>query len=484
MRAMAATDVRKPLSEGEIGDTRDACGLAAMPGTQYHVTPSIPALRRAGTAFDASHRAWSPLNPMMKGYTTSRRLIVLTAIALLTISTLTGFALRELALWDSAAARLARQSLESSLDGVFHSALTRATGEAVSFAATGNQEYAREATDALLYAQSAMAQLRRTSSARPPAALDEGILKLRQDQEELLSRVRRTVAQALRSIPSSEAVPAERLELLYAPEADADRTWLAVVAWHDNERKTLSRELRTHRHRVLALVGGTILVSLLWSVLVYALLSRELIAPIRRLAHVAQRMAEGELDLRVAHTHDGAIGTLQRSLDRIALSRQPPLPDDGARRAESIPASSTASAETDAGGAADRAEAGPNAPKRALLIASEPAERELTRAMLQHCGVTVTAAETVSAIETAATGGAYDLIVIDGPHAAGSAIAMLAENRPRSPAGQRVPVIMLSPELGSAGTPSWFLASVDTQLRRPFSFFDLHAALQRTLGET
>jgi DNA-binding response OmpR family regulator len=104
--------------------------------------------------------------------------------------------------------------------------------------------------------------------------------------------------------------------------------------------------------------------------------------------------------------------------------------------------------------------------------------------MLQHCGVTVTVAETGSTIETAAADGAYDLIVIDGLHAASSASAMLAENRPRSRAGKRVPVIMLSPEDDSTGTPRWFVASDDTQLRRPFSFFDLHAALQRTLGET
>ncbi len=422
---------------------------------------------------------------MMKGYTTTRRLIVLTALAVLTVGTLTGFALRELSLWDSVAARLARQSLESSLDGIFHSALTRATGEAVSFAATGNQEYAREATDALLYAQSAMAQLRRMSSEGPPAAQDGGIRTLRQDQEELLSRVRRSVAQALRSPPSSEAMPAERLERLYAPEADADRTWLAVVAWHDNERKILYRELRTHRHRVLALVGGTILVSLLWSILVYALVSRELIAPIRRLAQVARRIAEGDIDLRVAHTHDGVIGTLQRSLDRIVQSRRPPVADDLAQRAESVPAASTPRAKTDAGDAApDRLEPGPDSPKRALLLASEPAERDLTRAMLQHCGMTVTIAETGSAIETAPAGGAYDLIVIDGPHSDSSDIAMSAENRPHSRAGQRVPVIVLSPEGGSADTPTWFVASVDTQLRRPFSFFDLHAALQRTLGET
>jgi CheY-like chemotaxis protein len=422
----------------------------------------------------------------MKGYTTTRRLILLSAIAALTIGTLTGFALRELALWDSVAARLARESQESSLDGIFHSALTRATGEAVSFAATGNQEYAREATDALVYAQSAMAQLRRINSERPPTALDEGIRALREDQEELLSRVRRTVAQALRTVPSPEAMPAERLERLYAPEADADRTWMAVLAWHDNERKTLSRELRTHKRRVLALVGGTILVSLLWSILVYALASRWLIAPIRRLAQVAQRMAEGDFDQRVAHTHDGAIGTLQRSLDLIAHSQRPPLPDDGARRNQSAPAelASTPSAETDAGAAApDRAEAGPDSPKRALLLATEPAERDLTRAMLQHCGVTVTVAETGSAIEMAPADGAYDLIVIDGLHAANSASAMLAENRPRGPAGQRVPVIILSAEDDSTGTPRWFVASADTQLRRPFSFFDLHAALQRTLGE-
>jgi DNA-binding response OmpR family regulator len=98
--------------------------------------------------------------------------------------------------------------------------------------------------------------------------------------------------------------------------------------------------------------------------------------------------------------------------------------------------------------------------------------------------MTVTIAETGSAIETAPAGGAYDLIVIDGPHSDSSDIAMSAENRPHSRAGKRVPVIVLSPEDDSTGTPRWFVASDDTQLRRPFSFFDLHAALQRTLGET
>lgn len=413
----------------------------------------------------------------------TRRLTLLTTIAVLTVGALAGLGVRELSRWDELAAQLARESLEASLDGVFHSALTRATGEAVSFAATGNQEYAREATDALLYAQSAMTQLRRIGADRAPSDHGAEIRKLREAQEELLSRVRRSVTQSLRSRPTSEAMAQERLEQIYEPESDSDRIWLSIVAWHDTERRVLNRTLRSQRQRVLAIVGATVLASLLWAVLMHTLVVRDLVAPLRRLAQHARELADSEPEPAAAGVPaEGDLGVLQEALGRIARHLRPttsgitPEFKDSER---SRPSTATGPDEASNPDAPTH-----DGPKRALLIAVDPAERDLTRAMLQHYGLTVTTPEEGAEAEAVLDGGRIDLVVVD-PGAVGSpATDALMRHRAGPPVRRRLPVILLSPEDAQAELPDWFLEGLDTRLNRPFSFFDLHAAITRILGAT
>lgn len=418
-------------------------------------------------------------------------LSLLTAVALVTVGLLTSLVLRDLSRWDAMAARMTRESQEASLDGILHSAITRATGEAVSFAATGKQEYAREATDALLFAQSAMTQLRRSASELPATAEHEAIRGLRKHQQELLSRVRRSVTSALRVRPAGSALTPEQLEQLYTPESDSDRTWLEVLAWHDNERKTLARSLRSLRHRVLALVGATVLVSLLWAVLLRILIGRNLVSPIEQLAHIARRVADGELELQAPVTGSAEIGALQNAFNRIVRELRAARQLPAAAGSDEVGA--VAQSESDArhrpapspvpAAASDLADwADPLADKHALLVASDPAERDLTQAMLKHCGVRVTLVEGVQDAIAALQRETFELIVVASPLSDADDIDAIARLRSAPHGGAPLPIISVAAEDAVADLPRRIAAGIDEQLTRPVSFFDLHAALTRQLS--
>jgi CheY-like chemotaxis protein len=175
---------------------------------------------------------------------------------------------------------------------------------------------------------------------------------------------------------------------------------------------------------------------------------------------------------------EGEIGALRDALDRIAQGRRPPAaaaaPDRTDAEAMPSPLGAVETGPPDA--SPDPTEAPSAAPKRALLVAADPAERDLTRAMLQHCGVTVTVADDAAA----AADTAYDLIVIDRPLPGN---ALLAGQRPPGRGGRPVPAIVLGVADGG-DTPEGFVPGVDARLKRPFSFFDLHAELSRIFGES
>lgn len=396
-------------------------------------------------------------------------------LALLTVGGLMSWFVHELREWENLATRLTRLSLEATLDGIFHSSLTRATSEAVSFIVTSNQSYAQEATDALLYAQSAMTQLRRINAERAEAGGDPRILSLRHNQEELLTRVRRSVTQSLRSRSvAPDKAATERLENLFSPESDKDTAWQAVVSWHDQERRALNQLLRVQRHNLTALAAVTLIISTLWAILIRMLVIRDLVAPLREVAELSKRLADGDLsapvpesatgDHRLAHEALAVIAEKLKSHEPVssftaAVEPEPePLPE------EDPPA---------------RAQG----PRRALLLAPDAAERELIRAMLQHFGLQVEVAKDAAEAAQLAKAGDFGVVVADRGGDEQPLAPLLSQEAGKKRLAQ-TPLVLVGATDDPNEPPAWLRPGFDGYLKKPLSFFDLHAALTRLFPGT
>lgn len=405
-------------------------------------------------------------------------------VIMLSIGGLVGLALGHLSAWNQAAGRLERGSHLAVMDGIFHSSLTRATAEAVSFAVTGNEDYGKEASEAILYAQTAMAQLRRASG--EPAERDRRpeLRRLRQRQEAVLMQVRNNVTKTLR-IRDGEIKGG--LETLYEGETEGDAIWREVLAWHDSERRALAQEMREIESRMLRLVAATLVVGALWVLALLAYLGRAVTRPINRLAQAAERVAGGDLEQQIRVTSRDEIGALQRSFNRMVQNLRERHSAVHEQVQEMSPAADAPSViAADAPGEAEplprQAQPAPTmADKRVLLLEIDAASRELTKAMLQHCGIQVTVAEDGLEARSALARQAFDLILMDCDLPAPD-VAETVEQVRRSGVQQcNVPIIALTAaDVPDAGDRC-LAAGMTDQLTKPVSFFELHALLTRWL---
>lgn len=276
----------------------------------------------------------------------SQKLFLLSLLALACIVALIALSVRELMAWNDVANKLGRQAQEAMLDGIFYSATVRATAEAVSYSATGNAGYAKEARDALLYADSALAQLRRLAGGGPAFRLLEGdIGALRRQQESVLGEVRARVGETLRQPASPASFTAERLAVLYGPEPEADSTWTETLAWHERTRQQSLALLRIHEYRLLWLVSATLVVCVVWVVALLAFVNRGIAVPVDRLARAAEHVAQGDLERQVEVSSDDEIGGLQRAFNRMVQDlrlQQSALAQQGQQLAQLVAAASKA----------------------------------------------------------------------------------------------------------------------------------------------
>jgi CheY-like chemotaxis protein len=402
----------------------------------------------------------------------ANKLLLFSAAALIVVGSLAVMSLVELTAWERAAERFARESQQAALDGMFHAALTRAVGEAVSYAVVGNEEYRKEAIDALQTAESAMARLRQTAngSATDPA---EPIRALRQEQESLLAGVREAVRDTLRA-PTGQVPKAELLERLYAPEEDADRVWDAALAWHDGERRATLQTLREHRERLMWAALTRAAAVLLWIAGIMIFAVKAVGAPLQRLSDAVERAAAGDLDQQIVVTRGDEIGRLQASFKRMtdelraqraALFSQI---EESKRMVELL-------AEARAAGSPDRPTPGSLAGTRALLADSNEDECALVAVMLEHSGVRVTRAASGSEAAEALRGGRFDFVVEDASLAQADelrAVLSAQDGTGVAPAS----IVLSAPE----GTEEWTRSQAigaDRRVARPVSFYDLHAAL-------
>jgi CheY-like chemotaxis protein len=402
----------------------------------------------------------------------AHKLLLFSAAALIVVGSLAVMSLAELTAWERAAERFARESQQAALDGMFHAALTRAVGEAVSYAVVGKEDYRKEAGDALHKAESAMARLRQTANGGVADPV-EPIRTLRREQESLLADVREAVKETLRG-PTGEVPTAELLERLYAPEEDADRIWAAVLAWHDDERRAALQTLRDHRERLMWAAVTRAAVVLLWILGTMIFAMKAVGTPLQRLSDAAERAAAGDLDQQLAVTSGDEIGRLQASFNRMigalraqraTLSAQI---EESKRMVELV-------AEARAAAGPDRPTPGSLAGTRALLADSDEDECALVAAMLEHSGVRVTRAASGPEAAEALRGGRFDFVVQDASLAEADALHA-ALSAQAGTAASPASIVLSTPE----GTEEWTRSQAigaDRRVARPVSFYDLHAAL-------
>ncbi len=407
----------------------------------------------------------------------NHKLLLGSAIALASIGTLVGLSVHDLSTWNRAAARLERGSHEVVMDGIFHSSLTRATAEAVSFVVTGNDEYGQEAADALLYAQTAMAQLRRALGGPGERDRRPELRTLRQRQEAVLTQVRINVNKTLRI---EDGVIKDRLDLLYGAETEADGIWREVLAWHDAERREVAQEMRMMERRMLQLVSATLVLGALWVLALLVFMARVVTGPINRLSQAAERVAGGDLEEQVSITSHDEIGALQRSFNRMVQdlrSRHSTVDEpvgQPAREADVRAALPTA--------AADEAQPTPiPADRHVLVVEVNGSSRDLTKAMLQHCGVHVTMAETGIEARTALAAAPFDLVLMDCELPEPDIVETVHQIRAANVSRRPVPIIALTQADVPDAHERCLAAGMNDQLAKPVSFFDLHALLARWL---
>lgn len=392
--------------------------------------------------------------------------------------------LGDLAAWNRAADRLVQSSQVAVMDGVLHSSMTRATAEAVSFAVTGNQHYAREASDALIFAHSSMAQLRRALGEPRERGQQPELRKLRQRQEAVLMQVRNNVNTALRG---QDAGVKDRLEKIYEGETEADEIWGEVLAWHDAERRTLAQEMREIERRMLRLVAATLAVGTLWLLALVAYLGRAVTGPINRLAQTSERVAKGDLDQQVRISSRDEIGTLQGCFNRMVqeLRQRQSAPDE--RVPKPAPAASDLSptpVETPRDPEpAPQPDDPPSTPavRRVLLVETDADSRELTRAMLQHCGMQVTVAESGPDARSVLARQAFDLVLMDCDLQAPDLAEAVGLLRGAGIEQRNVPIVALTGADVPEARERCLAAGMNDQLAKPVSFFDLHDLLARWL---
>lgn len=409
----------------------------------------------------------------------SRKLLLASSPALACIGIVAVVTLGELRAWDEAAGRLTRESQIAVFDGIFHSAVTRATGEALSFGVTGKTEFSKEAADALLHAEGAMAQLRRLSGPSEASFQQDDIRALRQRQEEILALTRAHVNETLRARGRAAGL-GEQLELLYSTEPEVDRTWRDLLVWHAAERKAIANTLRLHRSRLHGLVAAMMLAGVLWALGLMVFVTRTITSPLNRLSRAAQRVADGDLEHGVTISSRDEIGTLQSNFNRMVhdlRTQQSMLTERAQAMAHRMESLSAQPGRTEQRPTADSALSG----KLVLLVEPDPIYRETTKAMLQQCGVRVAVADTGRDALAAIGRGRFDLILMECQMPSKDWFETTQRIRTGAGAQARIPIIAMTDDSTTQHRERRLAAGMDDGLTKPFSYFELHALLMRWL---
>lgn len=212
--------------------------------------------------------------------------------------------------------RDARQAL---LSADFESTITRAAGEAVSFALTRRATYLQEAIDATAAARRALDGLQLTLGDTPTTVGLEGKhIGLLKRQHELLSLVEHGIAVANALPAGTEAKQVSvALAEIYAYEPLAEALHRDVGAHREAELSENQHQFRDLSRATLTSFALSFLSQIGLVVATFYLLRGSVVRPINRLAAAASSVTQGNLDETVTVTSNDEIGRLQTAFNKM-----------------------------------------------------------------------------------------------------------------------------------------------------------------------
>jgi len=161
----------------------------------------------------------------------SRKVLLASFSALLLLVGSCGLVVVELRRMEAATVTIMRDYGRALLEGEFHEALTRAVGEAASYVQSGNDDYRREANEALERAHRAATMLRKIAEEVPTSQPDDLFHALYLERQEILLRetVGRISAATAAMTEGRHVATAESLQRIYAGEEAADMLWRGLA---------------------------------------------------------------------------------------------------------------------------------------------------------------------------------------------------------------------------------------------------------------
>ena len=248
------------------------------------------------------------------------KVLMASTSVLLLLAVSCGIVVMELQLLDKATGYVMRDYGRALLDGEFYGSLTRATGEAASYIQSGNEEYRREANEALERANHAVTALRELAPGGEAQA--EG--RFHALQFERQQSLYRLTESELRSATAAMSegrgtATAALLRQVYASEAEADRLWREAVSYHQRERAENQADLNERSRRVRMWVLASTAVMALWLGLLVVYVRLRIVRPLAALAGPISSVASGSLTPNVEVTQRDEIGQLQRGFNRMVV---------------------------------------------------------------------------------------------------------------------------------------------------------------------
>ncbi len=226
--------------------------------------------------------------------------------------------IQELRRSDAATAHVMRDYARALLEGQFHEALTRATGEAAAYVQSGNEDFRQEAIDALERAQRAVASLRKLVEEGAAIPGDHSQVVQLEGQESLLRQSQAGIGRAIEAMSAGGGADIRLLlSQVYSSEEPAELLGQATAANHQREQAENERALYEHSQRVRWLVAASATVLAIWFGLLVAYVRRRIVGPLATLSGLAASVADGDLTVTAPVTHSDEIGELQLGFNRM-----------------------------------------------------------------------------------------------------------------------------------------------------------------------
>jgi signal transduction histidine kinase/ActR/RegA family two-component response regulator len=227
--------------------------------------------------------------------------------------------LHEVRGWERSTQILLHDYRRALLEGEFHEALTRASGETASYVQSAKPEYLEEAREALTRAHEAGAELDRVVRSEPKERPTGEHASHFERHRALLRSVDAKVAKAAAIVEATGGPAPQLLDEIYADEAARDQLLQEVTAHHRRERDQDAQLMQARGERAQALVQLVAAVLLAWMVLMIRYVQRRVVKPLAELVRFTSSVAQGDLTQRVGVTQRDEIGQLQLTFNQLVV---------------------------------------------------------------------------------------------------------------------------------------------------------------------